>query len=79
MTKGIREKDILDFEKYARKLDEVINRIREYKPEAHVYVTPGEINLMCGESREYHVRNERAILDPVVTSVLVTGFECGDW
>ena len=79
MMRDIRVKDIRDFEKYARKLNEVIVRIREYNHSAHIYVTPGEINLMRGESQEYHCRNERAINNPVVSSVSVEGIECGDW
>ena len=31
MRQGIKEKDIRDFEKYAEKLRDVVDRIREYK------------------------------------------------
>lgn len=79
MTKGIKAKDIRDFEKYARKLNEVIGRIREYKDTAHLYVTPGEFNLMSGENSGYHGRIADAETDPVVTCVSMDFIECGDW
>lgn len=82
MRKGIKEKDIRDFEKAARKLDEVISRIREYKDNAHIYVTPGEINLMACELSGTHGRIEGAETDPAkatVTSVTCNAIECGDW
>lgn len=46
MIKGVKDKDIRDFEKYASKLAEIIDRIVEYCPAARIYVTPQEINLM---------------------------------
>ena len=35
MIQGIKEKDIRDFEKYAKKLPDVMVRIVEYKPEVN--------------------------------------------
>lgn len=49
MKKGIKEKDIRDFEKYAKKLDEVINRIQEYCPSANYYLNMDLLQLMCDE------------------------------
>lgn len=49
MTKGIKEKDIRDFEKYAKKLDEVMKRIQEYHPTANYYLNMDELQLMCDE------------------------------
>lgn len=79
MTKGIKAKDIRDFEKHARKLGEVIVRIREYKDNAHIYVTPGQFNLMADEHSGYHGRIEGKETDVVATFVDCSFIECGDW
>ena len=79
MKKGIKEKDIRDFEKYAKKLDEVITRIREYKGNAHIYATPGELNLMADEYSGHHGRIPGKEENPTVVSVSVNALECGDW
>lgn len=50
MAKGIKEKDIRDFEKYAKKLNDVIVRIREYCPEAQYYLACETLHLMNGSS-----------------------------
>lgn len=79
MLHGIKAKDIRDFEKYANKLNEVMNRIREnYKGEHNpiLYVTPNEIHLMWdfpdripfGEGERY-----------CVSSVKIDYIDCGDW
>lgn len=77
MNKGIKAKDIRDFEKYAAKLNEVIKRIQEYKPEAHIYATPGELNLMAGISEDNSARDEGDKMR--VISVAVSKLEAGDW
>lgn len=74
MKQGIKEKDIRDFEKYAQKLGEVINRIREYKPMAYIYVTPSELNLMSSTNNE-----EYANQDLIVASKIILPLDCGDW
>lgn len=77
MKLGIKAKDIRDFEKYVKKLDEVINRIREYKEEAYIYATPSYLNLMA-----YFVDNSRSIhvsVEPLVESVPLTSLDSGDW
>ena len=79
MKKGIKEKDIRDFEKYARKLNEVISRIREYKGCAHIYATPGELNLMADEFSGHHGRIPGKEQNRTVVSVSVTALESGDW
>lgn len=45
MQKGIKEKDIKDFEKYAKKLDEVMKRILEYNPNATIYLNMDNLEL----------------------------------
>lgn len=79
MKKGIKEKDIRDFEKYAKKLSDVVSRIREYKGSAHIYATPGELNLMADEVSGYHGRIPGKEEDQTVISVSVSGLETGDW
>lgn len=76
MQKGIKEKDIRDFEKCALKLLDIIERIRTYQPEANIYVAGNEMHLMsesdCGLSKE-------EAQELVVASVLITAMDCGDW
>ncbi len=49
MRQGIKEKDIRDFEKYARKLADVVKRIREYRPEASAYLGMDTLYLMSDD------------------------------
>ena len=73
MVQGIKNKDIRDFEKTAKKLGDIIARIREYAPEAYVYATPCELSLLSGVADE---QEEKAL---VVASVSFLGLESGDW
>lgn len=78
MTKGIKAKDIRDFEKYANKLNQTLTRIREYCPEASYYATPDELHLMSGFSFDRDSsREEQENL--LVTSVSINHLEAGDW
>lgn len=45
MRKGIKEKDIRDFEKYANKLDETMKRILEYNPNAEIFLNMDNLEL----------------------------------
>ena len=77
MKQGIKNKDIKDFEKCVKKLDEIIKRIRMYKDEAYIYATPYELHLMAyndTDPRDFHVSNK-----PLVTSVFVDALDSGDW
>ena len=77
MKLGIKAKDIRNFEKYVKKLDEVINRIREYKEDAYIYATPDYLNLMA-----YFVdnsRSSRVSVEPLVVSAPLTSLDSGDW
>ena len=77
MRQGIKEKDIRDFEKYAKKLSDVVERNREYAPEANAYLAgDSELNLMSCDFREYP-RMEQT--DFIVTSVYMPSFDGGDW
>lgn len=78
MTKGIKTKDIRDFEKYAGKLHEVMERIWTYKPEASIYATPGELNLMAGFlDGKCSAQDEQEKM--LVTTVCFSRLEAGDW
>lgn len=83
MQKGIRNKDIQNFEKYAAKLNAIIERIRAYAPEAYIYASPGELNLMAGvEDNKFATTLEASAKereDFLVSSVKVTSLESGDW
>lgn len=79
MTKGIKKKDIQDFEKYARKLDEVIQRIRCYKDNAHIYVTPGELNLMADDPLLDNNMSRDKQAEMTAITVPCCALDCGDW
>lgn len=76
MRQGIKEKDIRDFEKYAKKLSNVMMRIREYAPEANAYLAMSALNLM---SQDFHNNDFTTNQDCIVTSITMTAFDGGDW
>lgn len=51
MVKGIKAKDIRDFEKCVNKLNEIIERINKYKPDACIFVTDDVFYLL--DEQEY--------------------------
>ena len=70
MKKGIKEKDIRDFEKYANKLDELMKRIQEYHPTANYYLNMDDLQLMCDapfiDGKDGDIKyNENAIVSSV--------------
>lgn len=78
MTKGIKTKDIRDFEKCCNKLKAIMDRITDYSPEANIYVDGGgSINLMCDCKRDGFGGSPSQ--DSVVTSVSIGDVDCGDW
>lgn len=79
MRKGIKERDIRDFEKYAKKLSDVVERIREYKPEANAFLVCGVQTYLCLMSDDHcdYDRNEHENF--IVAEVDVVGFDGGDW
>lgn len=50
MTKGVKAKDIRDFEKYVEKLNDLILRIREYCLEAQYYLANETLHILIGPS-----------------------------
>lgn len=77
MTQGIKEKDIRDFEKYARKLSEVMGRIMKYKPDANAYLAEETLNLMSCDFHDIQSISEQQKY--IVTDIVMTGFDGGDW
>ncbi len=79
MRKGIKEKDIRNFEKACKKLDDIMQRIHEYQPDALLYVA-GEsattFNLTVGMD-DCESMGERC--ESAVTSVPVAYSDCGGW
>ena len=71
----IKPKDIKEFEKICDELRSLMDRIREYEPTAHLYVTPETINLMigCGEICNKY-GNELKIAEKIILNL-----DCGDW
>ena len=76
MRQGIKEKDIKDFEKYANKLSEVMQRINAYKPEANAYLAE---DVLCLMSEDFHKYSRSKQKDFIVTEVIMQNFDGGDW
>lgn len=74
MKQGVKAKDIRDFEKAVERLGEVLDRIRQYKPMAYIYVTPSQLNLMSEPNDEVSVNQEL-----IITSKGILHLDCGDW
>lgn len=88
MIKGIKKKDIDDFEKYARKLNEVMGRIRSYKPEAMAFLDNGDYFMLYADGDRYdyiaeHRGNTGLLneLDDITVTVVAmeNGFASGAW
>lgn len=79
MTKGIKAKDIRDFEKYAKKLNDVVGRIREYKPEANAFLVCGVQTYLCLMSDDHCDYERGRGHEFIVTEVDMMGFDGGDW
>lgn len=77
MTKGIKARDIRDFERHAKKLDEIIKRIRSYAPEAHIYVACDTMHLMSKSTLDCESKEKEQSY--VVSDVCIEGMDCGDW
>lgn len=77
MANKIRKRDIEAFKKCAERMDQIMRRIREYCPEANLYVAGFEMNLMAGDHLDTRDGAEREAL--IVCSVNVTGCDAGDW
>ena len=74
MKKGIKNKDIRDFEKYANKLNEVVERILEYNQNVEVFLNMDNLELHGGEvfaDDEYSEENK-------VTSVWIANSSGGE-
>lgn len=81
MRKGIKEKDIRDFEKCVKKLNDILERIHEYNPKVALFIS-GEcvtsFNLIgLGGIPEEGLFSERQ--KGVVSSVEVNYSDCGGW
>lgn len=76
MRQGIKAKDIRDFEKYAKKLSDVMKRIREYNPQVNAYLAMDELFLMSCDFREHPVEEQQNFS---VASVYMDAFDGGDW
>ena len=73
---GIKAKDIHDFEKYAKKLADVVAHIREYAPEANAYLTMDELHLMSCDFHQHPISEQQ---EYIVTSIHMDAFDGGDW
>lgn len=66
MKDDIKEKDIRDFEKCAKKLSDINDRIRSYNSCAYIYIDMDTM-FLCGNDK-----NKEG-----VTSILFSGMDCG--
>lgn len=74
MIQGVKEKDIRDFEKYARKLSYVVERIRKYNPDVYGFQHQESLCLMNGRWENTNEADEKCI-----TSVMMCHFDGGAW
>lgn len=76
MIRGIKNKDIRDFVKYATKLSDVLQHIREYKPEANAFLAMDDLHLMSGDFRKEQYEDADKYS---VAVVHMNGFDGGDF
>ena len=76
MRQGIKEKDINDFVKYARKLNEVMERIRKYNPEACLYAEEEALILLNGSPHDEYGKSHT---EREVEFVAICGMDSGAW
>lgn len=74
MRHGIKQEDIKDFEKYAKQLSDVVERIRKYCPDAIGFMECDNLNLMSGRWEDASEANDKC-----VTSVYMPHFDGGGW
>lgn len=74
MRQGVKEKDIKDFEKYAKKLSNVVERIREYNPNIYGFQHQEDLCLMNGRWDNTNEAEEKRII-----SVYMPHFDGGAW
>lgn len=70
----INKRDISDFEKACKNLSNIIDRIKKYCPEATIYATPDQLNLMScfWDDSESGQENSLVVSCPIQ-------METGDW
>jgi len=76
MQKGVKEKDIRDFERYSLKIKSIMDRINKYNQEANIYVAENEVYLM-GSS--VYDSNGSPSQDNIVTSIHIGRIDGGGW
>ena len=74
MQQGIKEKDIRDFVKYAERLNTIMKRIREYKPDAMLFAQEDNLTLVSST-----IRNKYGSVDcdKAIQSVCIDGMDSG--
>lgn len=76
----ILDKDIVKFEKLVNDLNTLVEKIREYEPSAHLYITPSLVNLMTGYgSCVGNGKLEKDGNEYVVAQATILHLDCGDW
>lgn len=74
---SIRAADIRDFEKAAQSLNDVLQRIRKYNPDANIFSAGDTLNLLQEYDDENKPFEERDTI--VVSRVRISGLDSGDW
>ena len=76
----ILDKDIAKFEKLVNDLNTLVEKIREYEPSAHLYITPSLVNLMTGYgSCVGNGKLEKDGDEYVMAQATILHLDCGDW
>lgn len=74
MKQGIKGKDIWDFVKACNKLNDIINRINEYKPDARYYLGDSSMYLISVMNDDHKVMQ-----DNIVANVWMPKADGGGW
>lgn len=76
MIKGIKVKDIRDFEKHCNRLVKLLEKIREYCPEAMYYMEEDGFCLLNGVP---HSGSDKTHYERVVAEVYMPKCDSGAW
>lgn len=67
---------ITKFKKLVESMDDLIEEVRQYEPDAALFVTPQQFNLVKNlEDTDHWTKQE----ENEIASVLIHHMDCGDW
>lgn len=77
MKHGIKEKDVRDFVKCAKKLSDVMDRILKYNPDANAFLSCESERTLCLFGEDFHKMKKEEISENIVAEVDVTAIDGG--